>query len=213
MKPLFFDTETSGLPLYKEPSEDPRQPHIVEIAALLHNDAGALVDQFHAIIRPDGWVIPDEVAAIHGITTERAMDEGIPEHEALRSFLALWARADIRVAHNESFDQRILRIGLKRFGNAQPGWEKTPQEHKDIIADRFKAAPAYCTMKASTKPCGLPPTPAMLAKNMRWNKNPSLTEAHQHFFGTGFDGAHSALDDAQACARVYYALNPVAAVA
>lgn len=206
MKPIFFDTETTGLILYKEPSEDPRQPHIVEIAALLHDDAGALVETFHAIIRPDGWVIPDEVSAIHGITTERAMDEGIPEHEALSLFLALHVRADIRVAHNESFDQRIIRIAIKRF------YGET-QDERDTFADAFKTAPKYCTMKASTKPCGLPPTPAMLAKGMRWNKNPTMAEAHRHFFGEDFEGAHSALSDAQACARVYYALNPIAEVA
>lgn len=44
-------------------------------------------------------------------------------------------------------------------------------------------------------------------------KLPHLQEAHQHFLGKAFDGAHGALADAQACARVYYALNPVAAVA
>lgn len=32
---LFFDTETTGLPLFEQPSEDPRQPHIVQLAACL----------------------------------------------------------------------------------------------------------------------------------------------------------------------------------
>jgi len=32
---VFFDSETTGLPLFNEPSEDPRQPHIVQLAACL----------------------------------------------------------------------------------------------------------------------------------------------------------------------------------
>lgn len=32
---LFYDTETQGLPLFKEPSEHPSQPHIVQLAACL----------------------------------------------------------------------------------------------------------------------------------------------------------------------------------
>lgn len=31
----FWDTETQFLPLWKEPSEHPDQPHIVELAAVL----------------------------------------------------------------------------------------------------------------------------------------------------------------------------------
>src|SRR6478735_3118086 len=113
---LFFDTETSGLPLFSEPSEDPRQPHIVQLAAALVNlDTREVLEELNVIIKPDGWEIPDEVAVIHGITTERALAEGIPEIEALDRFLALNARAEVRIAHNEQFDARILRIAIKRL--------------------------------------------------------------------------------------------------
>ena len=85
MKPiLFFDTETTGLPLWKEPSEDPRQPHLVELAALLVNpDTREMIAFMDVIIKPNGWTIPVDVSEIHGITTERALAEGIPEEEAL----------------------------------------------------------------------------------------------------------------------------------
>lgn len=194
MNILIFDTETTGLPLYKEPSEDPGQPHIVELAALLYDDTtGELVEQLHAIVRPKGWIIPDDVAEIHGITTERAMDEGRPEAEVLAEFLALHARAGLRVAHNEDFDQRIVRIAIKRHAD--------PDEcNADAIADAFKAAPKYCTMKADAK-----------ARGVKW---PKLVEAYKHHTGKDLgEDAHSALFDARACAEVYFAMNPIAAVA
>ena len=204
MLTLIHDTETTGLPLYHEPSESEGQPHIVEIAALLY-DGDTLVDKFHAIIRPDGWIIPDEVAAIHGITTERAMDEGISEAEALDQYMDLHDCCGLRVAHNEPFDARILRIAIKRFGKG------ATQEERDVIADAYKAAPRYCTMRSSTKILALPPTPAMVAKGMKFNKNPTMAEAYKHFTGLDLEGAHSALADTKACAAVYFALTAVAA--
>ncbi|MBT2142735.1 MULTISPECIES: 3'-5' exonuclease [unclassified Rhodanobacter] len=201
MNILIFDTETSGLPDYKQPSEMPHQPHIVELAVLLYDDTtGELVEQLHSIVRPDGWVIPDDVAAIHGITTERAMDEGRPEHEVLRDLLALHRRAELRVAHNEDFDQRIVRIAIKRYGHGAHGWDRLTQEERDAIADAFKAAPKYCTMKADAK-----------ARGVKW---PKLVEAYKYHTGKDLgEDAHSALFDALACAEVYFAMNPIAAVA
>lgn len=208
MKILAFDTETTGIPDWNQPSEAPQQPHLVEIAALLY-DSTTEVDRFHTIIRPDGWEIPEEVSKIHGITTERALDEGIPEPEAVARFLAMHALADLRVAHNEAFDQRILRIALKRYGNGASGWDMLTQEERDAIADAFKAAPAYCTSNKAKLLMKLPPTEKMLASPRFRNsyKQPNLQEAHQHFLGRTFDGAHNALADAEACARVYFALT------
>lgn len=208
MKVIVMDTETTGFPIYNEPSEGDNQPHIVELAALLY-DGTDLIDRVHYIVRPDGWTIPDEVAAIHSITTERAMDEGIPEHQVLEAYLALHGRAELRVAHNEPFDARIIRIGIKRFGDGRHDWSSITQGCKDELADEYKSAPRYCTMRASTKACALPPTEAMLAKGMKFNKNPSLAEAYLHYTSKTLEGAHSALVDAQACAEVYFAITAV----
>lgn len=198
---LVYDTETSGLPIWKEPSESPAQPHLVEICGLLYDaDSRELVDSYHAIIRPDGWTIPDEVAAIHGITTEKALAEGVPEAEALAAFLALHDRALLRVAHNESFDQRIIRIAIKRFPD--------PDEcDHDTYADQFKAAPSYCTCNSAKPIMKLPATEAMRKSGRgHWFKPPNMQEAHQYFTGETFEGAHGARADAEACARVYFAI-------
>lgn len=214
MKITAYDTETTGLPDWNQPSESEQQPHLVEIAALLF-DGTTEIDRFHTIVRPDGWTIPDEVAQIHGITTERAMDEGIPEPEAVARFLSLHAQSDLRVAHNESFDARILRIAIKRYGHGANGWDMLTQDERDAIADAFKARPAYCTSNAAKPLMKLPPTPKMLASPRFRNsyKQPNLQEAHQHFLGESFEGAHGALADAEACARVYFAMTKVPAAA
>jgi DNA polymerase-3 subunit epsilon len=192
---LVYDTETTGLPDYHQPSEAPQQPHIVELAAILYDThLRQVVDEIDVLIRPDGWIIPDDAIAIHGISNELAQENGIGESEAIGQFMAMHSIASFRVGHNESFDQRIIRIGIKRF------------IQDDAIADAFKASPALCTMWTATKHTKLKATQAMRAAGRFYHKNPNLSEAHKHFCGTPHDGAHRAMADAQATLRVLVAM-------
>jgi DNA polymerase-3 subunit epsilon len=196
---LFYDTETSGLPLWNQPSEDPGQPHIVQLAAkLIDLDSKAVLGFMDTIIKPDGWIIPDEVAAVHGITTERAMDEGIPEAEAVEQFLALWGN-HLRIAHNEQFDARILRIALMRFMA-----DRTDEASGLLLPDHWKAGRAECTARMATKPCALPPTEKMRAARRFHNKTPNLSEAYKFFTGQELQNAHSAMADVDGCIAVYF---------
>jgi len=205
MNILVYDTETQCLPQFNLPSEHPDQPHIVEIACTLFNDYGVELGRFQSIVKPDGWIIPDDVAAIHGITTERAMDEGVDESKVLAEFLDMHVQCDLRVAHNETFDQRIARIAIKRFWRIDE--PAITAAHRDTYADQFKAFPAFCTMNASKPILNLPPTEKMLAKRMKGPKSPNLTEAYLHFTGKTLEGAHQAMNDVNACAEIYFALK------
>ena len=206
---LFYDTETTGLPDYKNPSEGPQQPHIVELAAQLVDPETLLVETFCAIVRPDGWQIPDDIAAIHGITQERALADGIPEHEVVARFLEMHSRATLRVAHSESFDARILRIAMTRFGDGRADSASMSQADKDAIANEYKAKPAYCTCNSAKGIMKLPATVAMKRTGKgSWYKAPSLAEAHQYFLKHPLQDAHRALADVEACARIYFAMNP-----
>jgi DNA polymerase III subunit epsilon len=210
MKVLVTDTETSGLPLFNDPSEDPRQPHLCEVAGFLFDDKTfALEETLHYIVQQDGFDVDPKAFEAHGITRERSMDEGLPETKVLSEFMALHAKADLVVAHNWQFDQRIFRIALKRFDVVACDPDgRTAQEWRDEQADKFKAFPSYCTMKTLTPIMALPATDAMRKLGRgSWKKSPSLAEAYDHFFHESFDGAHSAKADAWACARVYFMLT------
>lgn len=194
MKALFFDTETSGLPLFSEPSEDPRQPHIVQFACVLVDiDSGKDLASLDLIARPDGWEIPEEVAQIHGITTEHALAVGVPERDIVALFLALGADRT-HVAHNSSFDERIVRIALKRM-------------FSEADAEAFKARTFECTQALATPILKLPPTEKMIAAGRRHHKSANLGEAYQFFTGKPLDGAHSAMVDVRACIAVYRAIQ------
>lgn len=198
---LFYDTETQGLPLFSEPSEHPAQPHIVQLAACLVDlDTRKTIASMDVIVRPDGWTIPAQVAAIHGITTEHAMDVGIPEAQAVDMFMSLW-NGRTRIAHNESFDARILRIALKRHVDPRDTNLAIPP------SDEWKASRAECTQLLATPILKLPPTAKMRAAGRNHHKSANLGEAYEFFTGKKLENAHSALADVQGCMEVYFAIK------
>lgn len=194
---LFYDFETSGLPLFDQPSDDPRQPHIVQVGAQLVNmDTRIVVQSLDVIVRPNGWSIPEEVVQVHGISTEMAMDLGVSEELAAEMLLELWkpSQPRLRIGHNEPFDARIMRIALKRFFD-------------DPTADGWKAGSAKCTQKLSTPILKLPPTEKMRAAGRGHHKSANLREAYEYFTGKPLSGAHNAMVDVDACKTVYFAIQ------
>jgi len=182
---LFFDTETTGLPRnYKAPASDIHNwPRMVQIAWLMLDDDGQEVASAEHIIRPDGYTIPREAANVHGITTELALAKGEALDVVLDAFAVDLGASSSLVAHNISFDERIVGAEFVRAG--RPNMLETKTRH--------------CTMKASTNLCRLPGP-----YGYKW---PTLTELHMHLFGEPFTDAHNALADVRACARCYVELQ------
>ena len=196
----FYDTETTGLPLFKEPSEHPGQPHIVQIGACLVDlDTRKTLATLDVICRPEGWTIPDDVAEIHGITTEHAADVGVPESLAVEMLLEMVGKR-LRIGHNEQFDARIVRIAMMRHFEAAQ-------------ADEWKGGKSACTQLLATPILKLPPTPKMLKVGFNRFKSANLREAYQHFNGKELENAHSALADVHACMAVWFAIRDLQEVA
>lgn len=188
---LFFDTETTGLPNFDEKARHPSQPHMVQLAAILTEDDGTLLEKFCVLIKPKGWVIPPEVIAVHGITNEMAAT-GMDEAVAARKLLELIRKASLIVAFNVMFDKFIARIAMRRY---------------ELITDEndawWKGLPTYCPMRKMTDICQLPNANGRGGKF----KFPKLQEAYQHAFGRPFDKAHDAIADVTATMQLYFWLQ------
>ena len=191
-----YDTETTGLPDWKQPSEAEQQPHLTDLCYLLFSKEGELIESMDALIRPDGWVIPADVEELTGLSTDFLTINGIPEREALAMFGRINKKADVRIAHNAQFDERIMRIAISRyFGKG--------------VADRFKEKPIYCTANSTKNIVKCPPTEKMLNSRFKNQfKTPNMQEALSFFCpGEVIGQAHRARPDAEACAKVFFAMH------
>lgn len=201
---IAFDTETSGLPVWSKPSSDPEQPHIVQLAAILrdgHDKTAAHVGTMNRLIKPEGWIIPPELTAIHGITTEQAEAEGVRLADALDEFLSMAIQAEQNIGYNVNFDKRMLRIQEKRRHGAAVEDDQLP-----ISIQFARHSREIDIAKFMTKICNLPPSEKMMAAGRKTAKMPKLGEAFQHAYpGKAVDGKlHDAMTDVKCTLAIYW---------
>lgn len=183
---LVFDTETTGLPKnYQAPLDDfLNWPRIVQIAWAIYDESGQLWESANYIIKPDGFVISDEVAKIHRITQALAVKNGVALEKALAHFLSDVKTAEHLVGHNINFDDKIVGAELARLKLDNP----------------LLAADKLCTMRASANHC-------RISNGRGGYKWPNLTELYEYLFKTGLPDAHDALVDVKACADCFFELK------
>ncbi len=188
---LFFDTETTGRPRnWNAPVTDTANwPRMVQIAWLYYDEQHHLIDAQDHIIQPEGYAIPSDVTKIHGITTAIAKEKGVDLTSVLTTFKRLIDKAEYIIAHNISFDEKIIGAEFHRKKMA----------HRLFLSDRI------CTMKGSMDFCKLP------GKYGRY-KWPSLSELHQKAFGKDFTEQHNARADTQACADCFFKMLDLGAI-
>lgn len=185
IKLLFFDTETTGVPKnYKAPASDLYNwPRLVQLGYLIYDANGTLITSGNHIIKPDNFTIPIESSAIHGITTQKAIDEGVDLVSVLLEIRNHIENVDYLVAHNMAFDEKIL------------GAEFLRNNMLNIIENKTK----ICTMESSIEFCAI-----LNSYGYKW---PKLSELHFKLFGYDFDGAHDAFSDIEATAKCFWELK------
>ena len=182
---LFFDTETTGVPLnYKASSSDTKNwPRLVQLAWVLTDEEGNRIHTGNLIVKPEGFIIPTDATRVHGITTQRANEEGVPLAEVIEQFKADLDVATYIVGHNIEFDKKIVGAEMIRLGM------------KDIMDSKK----SYCTMQSSINFCKI------LGKY--GYKYPKLQELYKKLFGTEFDNAHDAMNDIEATEKCFWELR------
>jgi DNA polymerase-3 subunit alpha len=184
---LIFDTETTGLPENKQaPLTDfDNWPRIVQLAWQLHDGTGKLLSAQNLIVRPDGFVIPYNAEKVHGISTDRALADGLPLSAVLERFAKDLANTELVIGHNIiDFDLKIVGAEFLRLGQA----------------NALENMAALDTQLESTEFCALP---GGRGGQYKW---PTLLELHHKLFSQSFGDAHDAAFDVAANAKCFFQL-------
>ena len=105
-----FDLETTGL--------DVTTARIVTATVATLDQNGAVVDLAEWLVNP-GVEIPEAASNVHGVTTERAVAEGVDPKTAVAEIIDLLRRHNLEmplVAFNAPYDFSILKAEAERYG-------------------------------------------------------------------------------------------------
>ncbi len=169
---LFLDTETTGKVNKDWELEDPRQPRLVSVAALAF-EGMQFVQSVTAIIRPDGFVIPEEATRIHGISHEQAMAIGVPPASVMALVNALIHQSTKTIIYNAKFDTKIWKIERINAG---------------VTENPFDYIEAVCAMLPAANAMKIPSGYG----DYKW---PKLSEAYEFFMGIPMPKTHVAFWD------------------
>jgi DNA polymerase III epsilon subunit-like protein len=194
MRLMMFDTETNGLPsdFHGAPSRDHIWPHVVEIAWTLveateRNEWKVQDSQSHLIVPREGVIWSAEAEKLHGISQERAAQEGISILDAITRFQAALVSSDVVLAHNLDFDRNVVDAEAYRI-DIRMRWCKY----------------SFCTARNTTE---LVAIPSQYPRYGPW-KTPKLVELYNFLLPEeGAFAAHTAAGDVEALAKCADKLN------
>ena len=184
---MLFDTETTGLPKTRSLAIKGQDnwPHIVSISwVILDADMNTILKKASYIVKPNGWIIPQDSIDIHHITNEHAHLNGVALSDAIYAFAN--EDPDILVAHNAEFDFNVLVNAIKWDLGIDP-----------IVLDK----PVFCTMKLSKNICRIPSNYGF--------KSPKLSELYQFVMKKAplSNSLHGSLYDAEILTEIVQNCN------
>ncbi len=185
---LVFDCETSGKFNKNLPIDHPSQPRLVSLAAIAYSEDGT--HEIHSsqyVVKPDGFIIPPDATAVHGISHEFAMEHGIDVRVVLATFTHLYVRSRLAMTFNWQFDSDMVKRECK---------------HWDFPTNWFVPTKARCVMLAASAAMKLPNEYGY--ESYAW---PKLAAAYEWMFGTKLEGAHNSMVDTRSAGYLAFAMR------
>jgi DNA polymerase III epsilon subunit-like protein len=200
MKILVIDTETTGLPERDASIYDfDKWPYIIQISYIMYdisNDNVIIKDNYVKI--NNSIEIPKESYEKHKLTHEILNDQGIHIVPALKEFNNLLRISDMVVAHNLSFDKRVIMVECLR--------NKVKQYFTTYYNNKPIRKPEFCTMRKTTGFCNI----IRINKLQKeYCKTPSLIELYKILFPDANipNDMHNSLVDILVTLKCYMKFN------
>ena len=192
---LVFDTETTGL-FPKNKTNITDCPYITQLSYIIYNiDTNQIVSIYNNYLNiPQHIIIPEIVTKITGITREICTEKGKEIIDVLIDFHNAYIQCDYVIAHNWSFDSKMLMTEIER--NEHTIRERIPHMYKIFTpeVDRIIGVRHYCTMRTG--------------RNIyRLNKYPKLVELYHKLFKTTPENLHNSVIDTLVCLRCFLVIE------
>lgn len=220
---LIFDTETTGLLSKNDGIEG--QPFIIQFSFVIF-DMGTfeIKKKFNEYIKIEPSIeIKPIITEITGITREICDNKGIPIENAIMEFYDAYISCRFLVAHNISFDKKMILIELKRnIHKIYPVNPNILSLFNDVF-NYMNGIEEYCTMNFGKNICNIMlekknvpkvtnvfTNQPIIQKNVntetktnQFKKNPKLSELHEFLFGFCPLNLHDSLVDSIVCLKCF----------
>jgi DNA polymerase III epsilon subunit-like protein len=180
MNIMILDTETTGFPASRDPTEIYKfnNARLIELGYIIYDSTGKKIKEYDSLVKPNNFVIGN--THIHGISQQDAISKGQSIDQVLNELSTDLDTIDAFVCHNISFDMNII----------------LSESHRAKMLDlvkKIESKEKLCTME-------------MGKKFMKLNKSPKLIELYKFLFNKDFIQEHRALSDCVACADCYFSM-------
>lgn len=208
MKVMVLDTESTGLIDKNVPlvyANLHKFPYIVQLSyIIIDTDAYNLDVIYDEILKmPDGVVVSDISAQIHGITNHMSQTLGTNITTVMCDLLTNSDQVDLVVCHNIEFDLTLLKVEVMRAIINDGTSEVARDLYKKALDYLLTMKNTFCTMKESIELCNIERTNS----RGKYLKYPTLAELHNKLFDREPKNLHNSLNDVCITARCFFKLK------